>query len=437
LSAVTAITADLRRTVRGSVLLPSDDEFERARRPWNLAVDQPVLAVVEAADADDAASLVRYAGAAGLAIASQPSGHGATGDAEGVILLRTGRLDALEIDPGNGRARVGAGVKWGQVLTAAGAHGLTGLAGSSPVVSVAGYTLGGGLSWFSRRHGFAAASMRAFDVVDADVGRAHVTAESDPDLFWALRGGGGDFALVTALEFDLHPAPELYGGRMLWPTERAAQVLDAYRDLAEGAPEKLTAWFELLHFPGSPPMVAVDATYLGSAADARPLFRHLDRVDGLLADSRAMMQVADLGGITAEPTQPGSGISRGELLTDLTGALLAAPIAPLLSVQVRHLGGALARPTDTAAGHLAEPYSLYLFGAPLSVESSDAIRAKQDEICQVLAPYTTGRKPYTYLSPGEHAAAAFPAESLARLRTIKLQRDPHDVFRSNFPVLAA
>jgi hypothetical protein len=165
---------------------------------------------------------------------------------------------------------------------------------------------------------------------------------------------------------------------MLWPTERAAQVLDAYRDLTEGAPEKLTAWFELLHFPGSPPMVAVDTTYLGSAADARPLFRRLDRVDGLLADTRAMMRVADLGSITAEPTEPGPGISRGELLTDLTGAVLAAPIAPLLSVQVRHLG-ALARPTDTAAGHLAEPYSLYLFGAPLSVESSDAIRAKQGE----------------------------------------------------------
>jgi hypothetical protein len=150
-----------------------------------------------------------------------------------------------------------------------------------------------------------------------------------------------------------------------------------------------------------------------------------------------MMRVADLGDVTAEPTEPGPGISRGELLTDLADALLAAPIAPLLSVQVRHLGGVLARPTDSAAGHLADPYLLYLFGAPPSVESAHAIRAKQSEICQVLAPDTTGRKPYTYLTPGEHAAAAFPAESLTRLRTIKLQRDPHDVFRSNFPVLAA
>ncbi|MEV4187629.1 FAD-dependent oxidoreductase, partial [Streptosporangium canum] len=182
---------DLRSLIRGHVSLVGDDGFDQARRPWNLAVEQPVRAVVEAADADDVAALVRYARDAGLTVSAQPSGHGATGDVDGVILLRTGRLDEVRVDPGARTARVGAGVAWGQVQAVAGPHGLTGLPGSSPVVSVVGYTLGGGLSWFGRRYGWAADSVTAFEVVDADGVRARVTADSDVDLFWALRGGGG------------------------------------------------------------------------------------------------------------------------------------------------------------------------------------------------------------------------------------------------------
>ncbi|MEV4259707.1 FAD-dependent oxidoreductase, partial [Spirillospora sp. NPDC049652] len=189
-----SIGNELRGVLRGTVLEAGDDGFERARRPWNLAVEQPVRAVVEAADAEDVAALVRHARLAGLTVATQPSGHGATGDTADAVLLRTTRLDELSVDPETRTARAGAGVKWGRVLEAASPHGLTGLAGSSPAVTVTGYTLGGGLSWFGRRHGFASDSVRAFEVVDASGTPARVTAASDPDLFWALRGGGGDLA---------------------------------------------------------------------------------------------------------------------------------------------------------------------------------------------------------------------------------------------------
>jgi FAD/FMN-containing dehydrogenase len=143
---------ELRTVVRGSVLAAGDEGFEQAPRPWNLAVDQPVRAVVDAADADDVVGLVRRARLMGLTIATQPSGHGAAGNVEDVVLLRTSRLDELDVRPDRRLARVGAGVDWGRVLRAASPHGLTGLAGSSPVVTVTGYTLGGGLSWFSRKH---------------------------------------------------------------------------------------------------------------------------------------------------------------------------------------------------------------------------------------------------------------------------------------------
>jgi FAD/FMN-containing dehydrogenase len=243
--------------VRGQVWLPGAPDFDAVRRPWNLAVAQPVAAVVEAADADDVAALVRHARSAGLAIATQPNGHGATGRTAGTVLLRTRRLDTVEIDPAARRARVGAGVPSGRLQAAAASHGLTGLPGSSPVVSVAGVALGGGLSWFGRKHGWVADSVAAFDIVDAGGRPRHVTADTEPDLFWALRGAGGDFAIVTALEIALHPAPSVYGGRTLWSVEHAPAVADAFRLITATAPDELTVWFDLLHFPGAPPMVAV------------------------------------------------------------------------------------------------------------------------------------------------------------------------------------
>ncbi|GAA2068872.1 FAD-binding oxidoreductase [Streptomyces albiaxialis] len=435
----------LRAAVRGPVVVRGDDGFDDARRPWNLAVDQPVAAVVEPLDADDAAAAVRFAARTGHPLLPQPSGHGASGDAADALLLRTHRMDDVTLDPVRRTARVGAGAKWGQVLTAADPYGLTGLAGSSPVVSVAGYALGGGLSWFGRAHGFAAHSVRALDVVDATGTARHVTAESDPELFWALRGGGGDHALVTALEIDLVPAPELYGGALLWPGAAAPDVLGAYREVTAAAPDALTVWFSLVHFPGAEPMTAVHATYLGPPEEGAALLRPFERAGGTLTDSRGALSPARLGSVTAEPTAPQSGLSSAELLTELTDeaaeALLARPIEPLLNVQLRHLGGALARPpadagTEAGAcGVLTEPYLLSTYGRVPDPGAAAGVRERQAELARDLRPYLTGRKPYTYLSPGESAAAAFPAPALARLRALKRERDPRGVFRANAPVL--
>jgi len=428
----------LESAVRGQVWLPGTDGFDAARRPWNLAVEQPVAAVVEAADADDVAALVRHARAAGLGVATQPNGHGASGRTGGTILLRTRRLDTLEVDPVARRARVGAGVSSGRLQAAAAPHGLTGLPGSSPVVSVTGVALGGGLSWFGRKHGWVADSVTAFDIVDAEGRQRHVTAGTDPDLFWALRGAGGDFAIVTGLEIALHAAPRLFGGRALWSAEHAPAVAEAYRRITATAPDELTVWLDLLHFPGAPPMVAVDATYLGDEGEARDLLAPLDGLPAPLSDSRQVMSVAELGSITAEPTEPSAGLSRAELLTTLDDAavkaLLDHPIAPLLGVQVRHLGGALAGPSDSPHGPLTEPYALYLFGIPTDPATAEAVTAKQHALAGALP--ASGRKPFTFLSPEESAADAFSPAALERLRGIKRQHDPGDVFRPNFPMHA-
>lgn len=418
----------LRSVVRGQVWLPGEAGFDGVRRPWNRAVEQSVVAVVEAADADDVAAVVRYAREVGVGVATQPNGHGATGRTGGAILLRTRRLDGLTVDPVARRARVGAGVASGQLQAAVAPFGLTGLPGSSPVVSVAGVALGGGLSWFGRAHGWVADSVVGFDIVDADGRQRQVT---DGDLFWALRGGGGDFAIVTGLELALHPAPRLYGGRVLWAGEHVAEVVDAYRRITATAPDELTTWLDLLHFPGAAPMVAVDATYLGDADEARDLLAPLDRLPSPLSDGRKVMAVDELGAITGEPTEPSAGISRAELLTELDDtavkALLAEPIAPLLTVQVRHLGGAFARASDSPHGALAEPYALYMFGIP-----GAGVAARQRLLAEALP--VSGRKPFTFLGVDEGVGDAFSPAVAGRLREIKRRHDPDNVFRSNFPV---
>ncbi|WP_262391513.1 FAD-binding oxidoreductase [Nocardiopsis sp. CNR-923] len=385
------------------------------------------------------AAVVRFARTAGLTVSAQPSGHGASGNTEGVILLRTGALDEVQVDPRGRTARVGAGVKWGRVQAAAGPHGLTGLAGSSPGVSAVGYTLGGGVSWFGRAFGWASDSVTAFEVVDAEGARGRVTAQSDPDLFWALRGGGGDHALVTAMEFDLHPAPALYGGRMVWPGHRAEAAMDAFRRVTATAPGELSTWLTRLQVPGQDAMVVVDVTYLGGEAEAKELLRPLEGVGAPLSDSRGLLSPADLGSVTSDPLDPAPGLSRAELLTGLDDgaaeALLGAPVAPMLLAQVRHLGGALAGPSHSPQGPMAEPYALYMFGVPGTPEAAAGVRARQEEFAAALAPYVSGRTPFTLLSPGKTAASAFPAGALERLREVKRDRDPRGVIRSNYPVL--
>ncbi|MFI9847558.1 FAD-binding oxidoreductase [Nonomuraea sp. NPDC051941] len=429
---------DLRHAVRGRVLLPGEDGFDEAARPWAVGVHQPVSAVVEAEDAADVAALVRYAREAGLTVTAQPSGHGASGDAQGVILLRTGRLDRVEVDARARVARVGAGVRWGRLLAETGRHGLTGPAGSSPAVTVAGFVAGGGVSWFGRMYGWAADSVRAFEIVDADGKQVRVTGDSDADLFWALRGGGGDYALVTSIELALYPAPSVYGGRITWPAARAGAVFDAFRRITADAPRELSVWINrMAPPPPAPPLVTVDVTYLGGDAEAKALLAAFDEIGGSLSDSRGSMDIADLGTIAAEPVEPSPMLARTELLTDLpVQALAEAELAPLLNLQVRHLGGALAEadPAGGAGGALAEPYMLYLLGLRLP-HLADAVRARQAALVEALGQAVSGRKPYTFLAPADDAAQAFPADTLARLREIKRRRDPYGVFRANFPVL--
>lgn len=431
----------LAAALRGRLLLPGEPGFDRSATPWNLAVQQPVAGVVEAADADDVATLVRHAAAAGLTVAAQSTGHGATGDVAGTVLLRTGRLDGVTVDPSAGTARVGAGASWAAVQARTAAHGLTGLLGSAPGVGVTGYTLGGGLGWFSRAHGLAAHRVRSFDVVSADGEPRTVTASCDPDLFWALRGGGGDLAVVTAMEIDLVEVPAFAGGSLVWPAERAGAVLDAFREVTATAPRELSVWLSRVEAPGAPAVVVVHATFLGEAAAARDLLAPFDAVGGRLAGDVRPVGLADVGTVTADRTDPAAGRSRAELLggidDDALPRLVTQPVGPLLLLQLRHLGGALASaaPEDGALGALTEPYLLYAFGLAHEPGLASAVGERLGRLPADLGAAATGRKPATFLSPGERAAAAYSPDAFARLQELKRSRDPLGTLRGAYPLL--
>lgn len=444
---------ELRTLLPGRVLLPTDSGWEPARRPWTVNVDQQPIAVVTVRDPDDVVVAVRCAARHGLSVSTQPVGHGATTALSGTVLLRTEALQDLAVDVERRVARVGAGVKWGTLLAAVEPTGLMALAGSSPDPSVVGFTLGGGLSWFSRALGLTAHSVVAFEIVDAAGGRRRITASSDPDLFWAMCGGGGDFAVVLAVEIMLDRGGPVVGGRMLWPLEMARPVLRAFRRITADAPDELSLWAHLFRFPPMPELpevlrgrsfVSVDMTFLGSETEADRLLSPLRKLPAQVIDTVGVVPLSELGGIAAEPVDPMPTQEYSELLHGLDDATLdrlvdaagAGADIPLAVVQLRHLGGALARATadDGPNGAIAEQYSVFCLGVPVAPGLPEAIESAFRDVRTALAGQRSGRTLFNFLGAGSDIGATFSAPARARLRRVKASVDPAGVFRSNRPV---
>ena len=227
----------------------------RRRQAWNLAADQRPALVAFPESADDVVAIVELRPPHGLRVVPQGTGHNATplGSLEDMVLLQHRRGCAASIIDADGRrARVAAGTLWLEVTAPASEHGLAPLAGSSPDVGVVGYSLGGGVGWLGRKHGLAANSVLAIELVTADGRLRRVDADHDPDLFWALRGGGGSFGVVTAMEIALYPLPELYAGAMFWPWERSAEVMHAWREWTRTAPDEVTSSARIMQMPPIP-----------------------------------------------------------------------------------------------------------------------------------------------------------------------------------------
>jgi FAD/FMN-containing dehydrogenase len=439
-------------TLTGDLVAPDHPEWDLARRAWNLAVDQRPALVALPADAGDVAAVMDYAIRAGLKVAPQGTGHNAAAIAslEDTILVSTQRMRGVEIDVEAQTARVQAGTLWLEVTEAATPHGLFPLSGSSPDVGVVGYTLGGGLSWLARKHGLAANHVTAIEIVTPDGRLVRATADEHSDLFWALRGGGGNFGVVTAMEFRLFPYGEVYGGMFLWGYERHAEVLRAWRDWTRTAPEEATTSFRIMHLPPLPELppflsgrsvVVIDGAFAGAdGAEAVAALRALEPE----IDTWAPSSPAALSHMHMDPEEPVPYLSEAMLLHGLDDDALAAftapiqPGAPVLFGELRHLGGALAREPEAggAIGRLDGEYLLFGVGLVMGPDTAAPIKDALQALMASLAAYDTGFSYLNFVETQVDPARLYGGDAYPRLRAIRAAVDPDNRMVGNHPIPA-
>lgn len=433
----------VRGALSGALILPGEEGFDSARQPWNLAIDQRPAAVAHPAGIADLQLLLGIARDAGATLAVQPSGHGASGDLAGAFVVRMAAFDALDVDLDAGVLRVGSGVRWGAVVNALEGTGWAAPAGTSPVVSVAGYTLGGGHSWFSRTAGLGSDSLRAAWVLRPDGTHGRVDDESDPDLMWALRGAGGLVGIVTALEIELVRAPAVWGAGLTFDVQDAVTVIRAVRDLAADAPPSLNVFMSSMRMPDAPQLppeirgrsfLTVQALSADGAAEE--LMDRVRQAGAVRREVSGATSPAALAAASAEPTEPTPGRGRSMALEALDDTAIAALVEfreapaqwPIMGIDIRMLGGALEAPRRAgfaslrSAGWLLHALAPVLPGAP--AEPGEASLAGFRELLRPLeAPQTLT----TFLAPGETLEHCGSESDLARLRTLRDAVDPDAV----------
>lgn len=447
-------TKQLAARVDGPVYAPGDEEYDDRRTGFQLLDPHRPSVVVEAAGAGDVRAAVEFAAAAGTPLAVQATGHGRAAPAEGV-LISTRRMAGVRVDPVARTARVEAGATWARVLEAAAPHGLAPLSGSFPGVGAVSYTLGGGVGLLARRYGFAADHVRRVDLVAPDGRFQRVTADSDPELFWGLRGGGGGFGVVTGMEVALFPVARIFGGHLSFDVERVPDVLEAWRGWAAGTPEEMTSAVSTLTYPDLPMLppplrgrqvAQIAVSYAGPAAEGSRLAEPLRALGPVLSDTLRELPFAESGTVFDEPADPHAYRGRNVLVRDLDAgglaglAKAAGPDAPVMTVAgVRHLGGALAREPEVpnAVGHRDAAFAVSVL-SPVEPGEEDLVRATHRD---ALAPFTgdaLGCSLNFAFGPlgADEVRSAFAPAARERLAALRARQDPHGLLRPNHPITA-
>lgn len=440
-------------TVTAFAHRPGDAAYDARRSGFNVAIQHHPELIVEATRPDDVVSAVRHAAAAGRPVAVMNTGHGPSVSADGAVLIRTGRMRGVEVDPLRRTARIEAGAAWRDVIAAAAPYGLAPLNGTSPHVGAVGYTLGGGVGLLGRRFGFAADHVLWLDVVTADGQHRHVSPDADPDLFWALRGAGANFGVVTAMEVQLFPVATVVGGELAFAPELSAEVLHTYVDWAREVPETVASSVLLLRYPDDPAVPGelrgrhVTHLRVASSADdldeGRRWIEPLRRIGPRLVDTVRAMPYAEIGTIHHEPVDvPVPAFDRNVLLSDVdhdAATMLSQHAGPeadaTFLTELRAWGGALSRPAavPNAVGGRDAGYSLMAISDP-----DPGNRVRRDELLDALRPWATGMT-YPNFSGVEDSSPdavrrGYRPEDFARLRVVKAAYDPENRFRVNFNI---
>jgi FAD binding domain len=436
---------ELRLRLTGSVHTPDEPEYAALVTPWNLAIRLAPAAVVDARTAEDVAAAVRFAREHGLTAGVQATGHGAQPGIAGHLLIATRGLDEVTVHP-EGWARVGAGVKWLRVIEEAAPYGLAPLNGSSSDVGIVGYTTGGGVGPLTRTFGLAADRVRAFDVVTGDGVLRRVTPEEHPDLFFALRGGKGSAAVVTAVEFDLLRLPRFYGGAVYFDASDAGAVIDRWRTWADTLPEQATTSFALFNLPPLPEIppplagrmtLAIRFAWTGQPEEGARLLDEIRAVAPVVLDDASHRPYTEIDHVHNDPVDPTPAADPAILLHDFPAEAAERLLAvaghgsgsPQILLEVRALGGAYAREAryPNAFSHRAARYSVLCVG----IMPDDAVPAHAQRVFDALADWDTGGcwPNFCPAIDGATARRAYDPDTLARLQAVVEKYDPDGVLR--------
>ncbi len=457
----------LRAHVNGRVFVPGDDGYDTARQTWNVTTfDQRPAIVVMPSNAADVASAVRFARERNLAIAVQGGGHGHPHPANDAMLVNFASMTSVQIKPvtlaldssgrpgAAGLARAEAGAKWHDVITAAAPHGLAPLNGFAGTVGVSGYMLGGGIGWLVRQYGAAAGSLRSAELVTADGRLLQANDDNNADLFWGLRGGGGNFGIVTSFGFDLYPVREIFGGFVADPLAQGKQALSTYAQWTKTVPDTLTSAVRLVHYPPAPVIpeplrgasaIVIMACYTGSMAEGETLAKPLRSIGTALLDTLRPMPYAQVATIASDPPEapPVFTSSNGGGLRDLSPDVIDAlrriagdGAAGIFMVEARHAGGALARQAEDAMSFgFRSPWFISALAATPTPQLLEGGRRSVAALLEALKPALTGEVLINTLdasnTSGDLTRAAYSEENYRKLVALKDKYDPTNVFRFN------
>ncbi|MFE6890749.1 FAD-binding oxidoreductase [Streptomyces sp. NPDC057694] len=432
-------------------LRPADTGYDDERTGFQTGFTQHPDVIHAAAAPDDVVAAVAYAARAGLPVGVQATGHGLPDSSTGGVLITTRRMDEVRVDAAARTVRVGAGATWGAVVRAAAPHGLAPLNGSAPTVGAVGSTLGGGLGILAREFGYTADHVRSLDVVTADAVPRRVTADSDPELFWALLGGGAGLGVVTSLEVGLVPVARLYGGSLGYDGRETdvADVVGAYTAWAATVPDTLTSSLAALVYPDSPAMpphlrgqyvISVRIAFTGTAAEGERLLAPLRAALGEPGtDTVREMPYGDSHTIHADPDFPhpyygDSAFLEGTDVADGLGELfrLSGPGADGMHiVQLNHLGGALSRPAPNAVPYRDAGWLVRIL-SPLGDGGRDAARVHHARAFAAVGDHTVGRSLNFAFGGGDRTDGLHDPDTRKRLAVVKAAYDPANLFRRNY-----
>jgi len=449
-----ATVQELREAVRGNVVTSADAGYVEASHAWNGAYDgrRPAL-IVQCTGAADVIAAVGFARGNHLDIAVRGGGHSVAGlsTVDGGIVIDLGPMSDVTVDAKAKRASVGGGAVWADVDHETQAHGLATTGGLVSTTGVAGFTLGGGIGWTMRKFGLACDNLAGADVVTADGRLVHCSETENPELLWGLRGGGGNFGIVTRFELDLHPlGPMIYAGPVFYPADAARDLLVAFREWAAEAPDEVTGVVNLTSAPPLPvipeewhgkKVVAFIAASTGPVDDGAGLVRRVRDVADPIADLLGPMPYGVLQSLL-DPLWPKgihayfkaanvSGLDDG-LVDRLCAVHLEAP-GPQCEIHVHQMGGAVGRVADdaTAFPERSMPYVVNSVTGYQDPAAGDAHRDWSRAVADAAGDAATGRAYVNFLGEKEDARSAYGEDKYARLAALKDAYDPTNVFALN------